>query len=378
MAIYLDHNSTTPCLPEVWDAMRPWALESWANPASSHGPGRAARRALENAREEIAALLGAWPDEVVFTSGATEANAMALAFLRQGHTVAASQMEHPSVRENLMGQTLRGVRVHWLPKAERGVIAPEDWAGLCQEPPTLQVVTLGGHETGAIQDMAALLEATRARHGKPGHWHLDATQAVGKIPVDFHRLEASTLSFSAHKFFGPKGIGALLARRGVSVTPLFQGGGQQEGRRPGTQPVALAVGMAMALRMAVADMEPRREKCLALRARFLNGLEGASPFSVLGPETGGLPHVLLTAFPGIRADMATMAFDLEGVACGAGTACSSGSSLPSPALEVLGVSPEIGRSVVRFSMGPFLDAEDMARAGDIVAQVVRRLRGAGS
>jgi cysteine desulfurase len=378
MAIFLDHNSTTPCLPEVWDAMRPWAVESWANPASAHGLGRAARRALETAREEIASFVGAWPDEVVFTSGATEANAMALAGLKPGDLVAASNLEHPSIRENLLALATKGILVHWLPKAERGIISPADWADLCPKVPNLQVVTLAGHETGAIQDLATLRQATASRHGEPGHWHLDATQAVGKIPVDFHRLEASTLSFSAHKFFGPKGVGALLARRGTTLTPLLHGGGQQQSRRSGTEPVALAVGMALALRLAVTDMATRHEKCLALRDRFKAALESAGPWDILGPDTGGLSHVLLIAFPGVRADMALMALDLEGVACSAGAACSSGSMLPSPALELLGVPKERMRSVVRFSMGPFLNGDEVTRAGEMVAKVIRRLRGAGA
>lgn len=378
MAIYLDHNATTPCLPEVWDAMRPWAVESWANPASAHGPGRTARRALEDAREEIASLMGAWPDEVVFTSGATEANALALAILNPGDTVAASHLEHPSIRENLLARSAKGTRVIWLPKAKSGIIAPEDWAGLCPEPPTLQVMTLAGHETGAIQDMATLVEAIRARHGRAGRWHLDATQAVGRICVDFHRLQASTLSFSAHKFFGPKGIGAILCRRGAEIAPLFPGGGQQKGRRAGTEPVALAVGMATALRLAVADMRSRNERCLALRALFLAGMESFAPWTILGPETGGMPHVLLMAFPGVRADLALMALDLEGVACSAGAACSSGSMLPSPALELMGVPEELRRSVIRFSLGPFLAEEEIVQSAEIVGKVIRRLRGAGS
>lgn len=378
MAIYLDHNSTTPCLPEVWDAMRPWAVESWANPASAHGLGRAARRALENAREEIASLVGAWPDEVVFTSGATEANALALAGLKPGDLVAASHLEHPSIRENLLALSAKGIRVLWLPRAHRGLISPVEWGLLCPQAPTLHVLTLAGHETGAIQDLGGLREATRARHGDPGRWHLDATQAVGKVPVDFHRLEASTVSFSAHKFFGPKGIGALLVRRGETVMPLFPGGGQQQGRRSGTEPVALAVGMAAALRLAVRDMRPRHEKCLALREQFITALEPACPCEILGPETGGLPHVLLVAFPGVRADMALMALDLEGVACSAGAACSSGSMLPSPALGLLGVGEELRRSVIRFSLGPFLTDDDMAQAAEIVGRVICRLRGSGS
>lgn len=378
MAIYLDHNSTTPCLPEVWDAMRPWAVESWANPASAHGLGRAARRALENAREEIASLVGAWPDEVVFTSGATEANALALAGLKPGDLVAASHLEHPSIRENLLALSAKGIRVLWLPRAHRGLISPVEWGLLCPQAPTLHVLTLAGHETGAIQDLGGLREATRARHADPGRWHLDATQAVGKVPVDFHRLEASTVSFSAHKFFGPKGIGALLVRRGETVMPLFPGGGQQQGRRSGTEPVALAVGMAAALRLAVRDMRPRHEKCLALRGQFITALKPACPCEILGPETGGLPHVLLVAFPGVRADMALMALDLEGVACSAGAACSSGSMLPSPALGLLGVGEELRRSVIRFSLGPFLTDDDMAQAAEIVGRVICRLRGAGS
>jgi cysteine desulfurase len=375
MAIDLDHNATTPCLPEVWEAMRPWAVASWSNPASSHGAGRAARRALEDSREEIASLLGAWPDEVVFTSGATEANAMALAGIGSGNRVAASDLDHPSIRENLTVAESRGARVSRLPRADRGIINPRDWAALCPEAPNLQVATLAGHETGAVQDMPALIDASRRRFGEAGAWHIDATQAAGKIPVDFHRLEVSTLSFSAHKFFGPKGVGALLVRRAVSLPPLFVGGGQQRGRRSGTEAVYLAVGMAKALRMAVDGMADRQNACSGLRERFLSGLSPCKPWEILGPLEGGLDHVLLIAFPGVRSDMALMALDLEGISCSAGAACSSGSSLPSPALGLIGLPEEHRRSVIRFSLGPFLNTEEVSMAGSRVANIIARLRG---
>lgn len=374
MAIFLDHNSTTPCLPQVWDAMRPFATETWANPASSHGPGRAARRALEDARESIAHCLKAWPNEVVFTSGATEANVMAMAAIKAGDAVVTSHLEHASLREAVRLLELRHVQVRRLGRAPSGVIDPEAWAVLFDSTVALQTITMAGHETGAIQNVAELTRVGRLGSSGKAQVHVDATQAIGKIPFDFHRLEAATAAFSAHKFFGPKGIGALLVRRGHHIPPLLVGGEQQQGRRAGTEPVALAVGMALALRMAVESMVERQQRSIQLRKRFLGGLEMCAPWHVLGPAEGGLSHTMLIAFPGVRADLALMALDLEGVACSTGSACSSGSMVPSPALALLNIPQAWERSVIRFSLSPFQDESLIDQAAGIISSVVHRLR----
>jgi cysteine desulfurase len=366
--IYLDSNSTTPLLPEVWEAMRPYALEVFANPASAHSAGRRARRALEDNRERRAALLGAHPDEVVFTSGATEANNLAVLSLAgdpPGELI-ASALEHPSVGEPVAHLAGNGFRhVDW-PVSGEGVVRLDALTGLVRPETRLVALMLVNHETGAIQPVK---ESVGALGGVP--LHCDAVQAVGKIPVDFHALGVATLSLSAHKFHGPRGVGALLMRRGVRLRPLTRGGHQQQGRRPGTEPVALVVGLVAALGMAVEAMEARAEKVRLLRRTMLAGIEGARPFVVTGE---GLPSTLNVSFPGLRADSLLMSLDLAGVACSTGAACSSGSLLPSPVLRAMGVPEDVLRGALRFSFHAGVTEAEMAEAARRVVGVVTRLR----
>jgi cysteine desulfurase len=379
--IYLDHNATTPLLPEAWDAMRPLTVGAFGNPASAHHAGRAARRALEDARERVAALLGAAPDEVTFTSGATEANNLALFGLvppeAPGH-VLASPVEHPCVTEPLRQLEARGWAVEWLPVSARGVVPADAVAPRVRADTRLVSVMLVNHETGAIQPVGEIAAALSA--GVPVH--TDAAQAVGKLPVDFRWLGVTALTASAHKFRGPKGVGVLLLKRGTPLRPLLFGGHQQGGRRPGTEPVPLAVGLAVALEHAVRTLDANRAKLEALRARLWGRLqEQASPVVLNGPEPGrpdALPTTLNVSFPGCRADLLLMALDLAGVACSAGSACSSGSLLPSPVLRAMGVPDDVLRSAVRFSFGPDQDFADIDDAADRIAGAVRRQRPGGA
>ncbi|QJW96189.1 cysteine desulfurase family protein [Frigoriglobus tundricola] len=449
--IYLDHNATTPLLPEVWDAMRPLMTETFGNPSSAHAVGRKARQALEDARERVARLLGAFPDEVTFTSGATEANNIAIFGLgRPTHpapkapppppplkggepdlrkretsreseashppapslqgggwgvgSCIASHLEHPCVVEPLRQLEAGGVSIEWLPADARGTlsggslsptatatassslsgnsVAPSEvrppTVGDSQPPESstslLVCLMLANHETGAIQpvrDVARSLPAS-------AKLHCDAAQAVGKVPVDFRALGATTLTASAHKFGGPKGIGVLLTKRGTHLAPLAFGGHQQRGRRPGTEPVALAVGMAVALECTVRNMDTNRAKLEALRSRFWYGLQRlCGPVVLNGPEIGAedvVPTTLNASFPGCRADLLLMALDLAGIACSTGSACSSGSLLPSPVLRAMGVSDEVLRSALRFSFAPTQSPDEIDAALDRIAECVNRLR----
>jgi cysteine desulfurase len=234
---------------------------------------------------------------------------------------------------------------------------------------------LANHETGAVQPVptivAALPPAVR--------FHCDAAQAVGKIPVNFRELGVSTLSVSAHKFGGPKGIGALLVRRGVKLAPQMFGGHQQKGRRPGTEPVALAVGMAVALEHAVKHLEANRSQLETLRARLWTGLQShCAPVVLNGPAMGAhdvVPTTLNVSFPGCRADVLLMALDLAGVACSTGSACSSGSLLPSPVLQAMNVPDDVLRSAIRFSLSPRQSVADIDDALQRIAACVQRVRG---
>jgi cysteine desulfurase len=371
--IYLDNNASTPLLPAVWEAMRPYSCDVAGNPASSHQAGRQARRALEDAREKVAALLDANPDEVVFTSGATEANNLAifgLAGMPPGHLL-ASPVEHPCALEPLASLQQTGFSLDLLPVNETGIVFEHRLQDRLRPETRLVCVMLANHEIGAIQPIGDLTNSCPEGVA----FHCDAAAAAGKIPVRFHDLGVTTLTVSAHKFHGPKGIGALLIRRGTRLRPFLLGGHQQQGRRPGTEPVPLVVGLAVALELAMRDMAERRDKVLGLRRHFLQHLRAqAQPLNLNGPEEDGVPHTLNLSFPGCRADVLLMSFDLAGVACATGSACSSGSLLPSPVLKAMGVPGDVLSSAMRFSFSPLLTEDEVTEAARRVAAVVGRLR----
>jgi cysteine desulfurase len=377
-AIYLDNNATTPLLPAVAEAMR-LLEETYGNPASAHRFGRKARQALEDARERIAALVDADADEVIFTSGATEANNLAIFGLAgdaPGHVI-VSPLEHPSVAEPVRRLAERGFAVDELPVDAVGLIDPRTLAKFIVPETRLIVVQMANHETGVVQAIGEL-----AAKPQVARFHCDATQAVGKLPVRFHELGVSSLSFSGHKFHGPKGIGALLVRRGFRLAPLVWGGHQQQGRRPGTEPVALAVGLAKALELSRDEAEARLRCVLQLRRRFLERLQTlAAPVILNGPGEGtpgyGLPHTLNLSFPGCPSDTLLMNLDLAGVACSTGSACSSGSLLPSPVLKAMGLSADNLQSAMRFSLSTLLGERDIDDAAQRIAAVCRRLRAEG-
>jgi len=374
-AIYLDNNATTPMLPAVREAMEPYLGDRFGNPASSHSFGRQARQALEDARERIAALLDASPDELLFTSGATEANNLAL-FGLIGSTpgsIATSALEHPCVLEPAHRLAERGFSVQDLPVSSLGSI--EEKSCVFPDDIRLVAVMLANHETGAVQPIEALAAKLAGR----APFHCDAAAAAGKMPIAFRKLGITSLTISAHKFHGPKGIGALFVRSRAKLVPLLHGGQQQSAKRPGTEPVALAVGMAAALEWSVQHCETNRARVAELRRRLLESLRAdAAPVILNGAEEGGLPHALNLSFPGCQADALLMSLDLAGVACSTGSACSSGSLLPSPVLQAMGISGDTLRSAMRFSLSPLLTAAEIDAAARRITCCVNRLRQVGS
>jgi cysteine desulfurase len=378
-SIYLDNNATTPLLPAVWEAMRPFLTEVHGNPASAHHAGRRARQALEDAREQTASILSAHADEVIFTSGATEANNLALFGLAgqpPGHLV-ASPLEHPSVLEPLRRLEAAGFALDWLPVGADGSVRAEALAGLLRPETRLVSIMLASNETGALQPIADCGSRIGGCKGPTG-FHCDAVQAVGRLAVCFHELGVAALTLSAHKFHGPKGVGALLLRRGVKLQPQLWGGHQQQGRRPGTEPVALAVGLARALELWQKEHQERLTKVVRLRERLLGRLRAdGGPVVLNGPETAGVPHTLNVSFPGCGAEALLMSLDLAGVCCSTGSACSSGSLLPSPVLRAMGVPDEVLNSAMRFSLSPLLSDEEIDEAARRITAAVRRLRQAG-
>jgi cysteine desulfurase len=375
LMIDLDASASMPLRPEAWEAMQPWLRGPAANPASAHALGRRARRAVDDAREEIASLLGAFPDEIVFTSGATESNNLAI-FGQSGDPpglVVSSRIEHPCVIEPIEELARRGFRTLWLPVSPEGILTPECLTAHAPTETRLVAVMLVNHETGAIQPVEALREAL-----PEAAFHCDAAQAVGKIAVDFHRLGVSTLSLSGHKLGGPPGIGALLVHRCTRLRPILFGGPQQHGRRPGTEPVALIVGLAAALRSALHHLQIEREKITLWRQRLLDQLKrSAAPVFVNGPTAHHWPGILNLSFPGCRADALLMALDLEGICVSTGAACSSGSLRPSPVLRAMALPEDRLRSAIRLSLSPTLTETQLDQAAARIAQVVSRLRSLG-
>ncbi|MEK6236517.1 MAG: cysteine desulfurase [Planctomycetales bacterium] len=394
--IYLDHNATAPLWPEVADALDEATRAGYANPASQHAPGRRARQALEDAREEIGARFGAETqtarrDQVILTSGGTEANNLAL-FGLTGHgprRAILSAIEHPSVSETADALAQDGWQVDRIRVSPDGIVDVEHLRELLAEPVAVVSVMAANNETGVLQPLAEIAAAC-ASAGVP--LHADAVQAGGKVPLDFRQLGLAAMTVSAHKMHGPRGIGALIARHGIQLRPRLHGGFQQGGLRPGTEAVAPAVGMLAALRLWDARRETIVPRMTQLRDRFEDGLRSALvrldglPAGNQPNQQGGevvingagaprLPHATNAAFPGLDRQALMMALDFAGIACSTGSACASGSSEPSPTLIAMGCPPDIVKSSLRFSLGAGTTAEEIDEALRRIQAVVSQLRG---
>lgn len=373
--IDLDQNATTPLDPAVLEAMRPHWLAG-GNAESRHALGRAARRAVDGARETIAGILNAEPSEVVFTAGGTEANNLALFGLAGSEPgrIVATALEHPSVAEPLkrlesLGWSIDRVPVHGDGRADAAAMA----AAIRPET-RLATLMLASNETGAIQpvrDLADRIAADRVPI------HTDAVQAVGRIPVDFHGLGVATLAASAHKFHGPGGVGLLLVRRGVKLDRHLLGGAQQGGRRPGTIPVALVVGLAAALENWRRAADERITRWRRLRDHLEAGLIaalGAGRVVRNGPaaDADRLPQTLNVGFPGLDGELLLMSLDLAGVCVSLGAACASGATVASPTLVAMGVPADRLRSSVRISLGARTTEAEIDEAVQRIVSVVNR------
>jgi cysteine desulfurase len=371
--IYLDHNATTPVLPEVVEAMRACYARPYYNPASQHEFGRQARRALEDARGRIAELLaakntGIEADRIVFTSGGTEANNLAIRGLTErmvrgappaGHLI-ISALEHPSIAALADELAHRGWQVDRLGADSNGLLRVDDLPRLLRPDTRAVAALLGQNETGVLQPVAEL-SAICLAHQVP--LHTDAAQVVGKLPVDFRALGAATMTIAAHKFHGPLGIGALVIRHGVEIAPQLFGGFQQAEIRPGTESVALAVGMCRALELWHDQRDARVQHLQNLRDRFERLIVAGWPAAVvIGRESERLPHTSNIALIGLERQALFMALDQAGVACSTGSACASGSSEPSPALVSMGLDAAVIGSALRFSLGVNTTAAEIDEA----------------
>ncbi len=393
--IYLDHNSTTPTRPEVVEAMSRCYAAGYANPASQHQPGQRARRVLEDARQRVGEILGAdlnclKPDRLIFTSGGTEANNLAILGIAQAGgneagRLIVSSIEHACVLEAAEHLLELGWRLDTLGVDRHGVVPADALAKLLVITPgpssqearwetaRLVSVMLANHETGVLQPIEQLAALCRSA-GVP--LHTDAVAAAGKVPIDFRSLGVTALSIAAHKFQGPLGVGALIVRHDATLAPMLFGGHQQEGLRPGTESVALAVGMQTALELWHKERDEHCRKLTALRDRFESKLKAGRPGVIVHSEAAArLPSTSNIAFPGLEGQILLLALDMAGIACSVGSACASGSTELSPTLRAMGLPNDIVASSLRFSVGATTTESQIDEAVTRILQVCGQLEG---
>ena len=375
--IYLDHAATTPMRPEVWDAMAPHAVGSFGNSSGVHGVSRRAKNALEEARERIAVVLGASPMEIVFTSGGTESDNLAVKGSvqsqpgRDGALVGST--EHEAVLESAHSLRRTGSRVELIGVDREGRIDGADLLDRLSPDIALVSVMLVNNETGAVADVEGL---TRSVKGVDPEVlvHTDAVQAFGALKFDVGQLGVDLLSLTGHKFGGPMGVGLLYVREGTRLEPQMHGGGQELGRRSGTHDVAGAVGLATAMELAAQDRDRFAGEVAKMRDHLEAELRAALPTAVVNtPADRRSPHHLNVRFPGVRNETLLMRLDARGVAASAGSACQSGAATVSHVLEAMGSSATEARESVRFSLGWTTTDDEVSSAAGIVIELVREL-----
>jgi cysteine desulfurase len=377
LLIYFDHNATTPLHPAVWQAMRPFLTDVFGNPSSLHMEGLQARDAVEEARERVAQLIGARGEEIIFTSGGTEADNLAilgsvLARQRQAGHVVTSQIEHPAVLGSCRALETQGFRITRLPLGSAGMIDPDDLAHVLTDDTLLVTLMHANNEVGTIQSIQACAALARSRGILV---HTDAVQSVGKIPTRVDDLGVDLLALSGHKIHGPKGIGALYVRRGTALDPIITGGPQERGLRGGTEHVAAIVGLGMAAQLAATHMSDEMPQVAALRDRLEQGILATIPnVLVNGATAPRLPTTTNLSFKGVDGQSLVVALDLKGVATSTGSACSSGSLEPSHVLIAMGLADEWLQGAVRFSLGSGNTLTEVDTVLHMLPPIVARLR----
>lgn len=373
--IYLDYAATTPLDPRVEAVMRPFGCSYFGNPSSPHAAGRRARTAVDEAREAIADRLWAQPAELIFTSGGTEANNLALfgvarALRARGTHIITTAFEHHAVLEPCRILEREGFQVTYLQPDPQGFISSEQLAEAMTPETVLVSVMMANNEIGTLQPIAAIGELCRARGIL---FHTDAVQAAGELSLNVRELQVDLLSISGHKCYGPKGVGALYVRAGTRLQPLLFGGGQEHERRAGTEHVAGIVGLAAALHYV--DEDDQNEYIATLRDQLLEGLLVVEGARLHGSRTPRLANNLNIAFAGVSAEMLVMALDFAGIAVSAGAACSAGAAEPSHVIRALGYDRIQAQEAVRFSLGRDTTADEVTQVIAVLQQLVPRLRG---
>ncbi|HVZ76741.1 MAG TPA: cysteine desulfurase family protein [Gemmatimonadaceae bacterium] len=377
--IYLDHAATTPVRAEVLEAMQPFFGPRFGNPSSVHRWGREARAALDEARERVARCLGAHPDEVCFTSGGTESDNLAVlgswhAQREQGkRAVVTTPIEHKAVLAAAHQAAKEGAEERLLTMTADGLVDRASYDAAVTDDVAVVSVMWVNNEIGVVQPIQELAELAKARGAV---FHTDGVQAFGKVEVDARKTPFDFLSISGHKIGAPKGSGAMFVRRGTALAPLFHGGSQDRGRRPGTENVAFAVGLAVAAELTLAEHEHESRRLAALRDRLEAALLARIPDAVVhGRNAPRAPHVLNISVPGTDSESLLMALDLRGIACSAGSACQSGSVTPSHVLTAIGVPADVANAAIRMSLGCLTTDEAIDRVAEVFPALAAKARG---
>jgi cysteine desulfurase len=371
--IYLDYNATTPLCAPGREAMLPYLERHFGNPSSVHAAGREARAAIDDARDQLAALLGAKPHELIFTGSGTEANNLAVLGLARIHAgrgrhLVCSTTEHHAVLHAFEHLGREGFEVTFLRVDETGRVAPDELADAIRADTTLVSIMSANNETGVVQPLREISEVCRARGVL---LHSDMVQSFGKIQTDLALVDAA--SFAAHKFYGPKGAGLLFLRSGIQIAPILFGGAHENQRRPGTENVAAIAGMAAAAEWASTDRELEQQREAALRHRLSDYVLTMVPGAQLNGEfEHRLANTLNVSFPGVSSETMLMALDLEGVCASSGSACMVGSVVASHVLLAMGLTAERASSAIRFSLGKQTKAEEIDAAGEAFQRVTER------
>jgi cysteine desulfurase len=376
--IYCDHNATTPVHPAVLEAMAAALRDDFGNPSSVHYFGQRAKAALDQARQAVAGLIGADPSEIVFTSGGTESDNFAIRGAAEAlepgrrRRLIATTIEHEAVLNTLKALARRGAPTTLLPVDQTGIVSPDALRAALTDDTAIVSVMHANNEIGTVQPVAELAGLARERGVLV---HTDAVQSAGKIPVDVKALGVDLLSLSAHKFYGPKGVGALWIRRGVRLLPVLTGGKHERNRRAGTENVAGIVGLGVAATLAAAKMDEEARRVSALRDRLEEGiLRVVSGTAINGVRSPRVPNTTNISFDRIEAESLLIALDLEGVAVSTGSACSSGTLEPSHVLKAMGFPPHRTQNSIRFSLGTATTEADVDRIVAILPAIVEKLR----
>jgi len=380
--VYLDNSATTPVDPRVLEAMMPFFTGKFGNASSIHHFGQEARAAVDRARHQVADLINARPNEIIFTSGGTEANNLAIRGLMEsnekyGRHIITSSIEHSCVKNVCEDLEKRGWQVTYLPVYDDGLVRTDDVVNAVREDTILISVMTANNEIGTIQPVEEIGRFVRKlRQGEKKIWfHTDAVQAVGKMPVDVEEISCDLLALSAHKIYAPKGIAALYVRRGTRLHPQNIGGRQERGIRGGTESVPLIVGLGAAAEIAKEELELESGRLLGLRDRFEQGVFERVPNAVPnGHREIRLPNISNISYHAVEGEGLLINLDMQGVAVSTGSACSSGSLEPSPVIRALGRDDKMARSAVRVSFGRFNTTEDVDYALEVLPQAVENLR----